>query len=164
VVDLLIVLASVQTSFIRTDSYVIDATLQPKLRVTFGAVAAVMTIALSWALCRAFGMPGLCAGVLLGRLVQTVAYPMMVRRSLSEASRVGLSLSLRKASLTLSLFAVAAVIGERTAVSSWIGFGTGVLVSLAILFMLAVLIGSTGTERTALAGRLRTLRVEAKRP
>jgi O-antigen/teichoic acid export membrane protein len=162
-VDLGVVIASMQTSYIRTDAYVIDATLQPKLRVTFGAIAAVMTIGLSWALCHAFGMLGLCAGVVLGRLVQSIAYPLMARRSLAAPSTALLNRA-RKIAVTLALFAGASILGSRVTVHHWITWAAGVAISLAILFPLALLVGSTGPERTTLAGRLRTLRVEAKRP
>src|SRR5262249_19729655 len=81
-VDLLIVLGATQTAFIRTDAYVIDATLRPRLRVMLGAVAAVLSIGLSILLTRSFGILGLCVGVVAGRAVQTVAYPLMVRTSL----------------------------------------------------------------------------------
>ena len=86
-VDLLIVLTATQTAFIRTDAYVIDATLRPKLRVMLGGVAAVLSIALSILMTRSFGIVGLCAGLLVGRAVQSVAYPLMVRASLGSTQR-----------------------------------------------------------------------------
>jgi len=61
--NLLLVVATVQTAFIRCDSYIIDAGLRPRLRVVVGAVAAVATIVGCVALTRLFGLVGLCAGV-----------------------------------------------------------------------------------------------------
>ena len=55
-VDLLIVAITVQTVFIRTDAYVIDATLRPRQRVLVSALAAVLSIGLSVLLTRLFGM------------------------------------------------------------------------------------------------------------
>src|SRR3989440_1135678 len=68
--DLLIVLATVQTVFIRTDAYVIDAPLPPRPRVLAGAGAALVTIALAVPLTRLFGAVGLCIGLLGGRALQ----------------------------------------------------------------------------------------------
>src|ERR1051325_5694435 len=69
--DLLIILTAVQTVFIRTDAYVIDAALQPRPRVLAGAGAALVTIALAVPLTRLFGAVGLCAGLLGGRAVRS---------------------------------------------------------------------------------------------
>src|SRR6266700_329221 len=80
--DLLIILTAVQTVFIRTDAYVIDAALQPRPRVLAGAGAALVTIALAVPLTRLFGAVGLCIGLLGGRAVQSAAYPLLVRGSL----------------------------------------------------------------------------------
>src|SRR5439155_1426307 len=46
-VDLLIVVIAVQTAFIRTDAYIIDAALRPRPRVLIGAAAMATTIALA---------------------------------------------------------------------------------------------------------------------
>ncbi len=61
--NVLLVVATVQTAFIRCDSYIIDASLRPKLRVVVGAVTAALTIAACVVLTRAYGVVGLCAGV-----------------------------------------------------------------------------------------------------
>src|SRR5256884_405483 len=84
--DLLIVLAAVQTVFIRTDAYVIDAALRPRPRVLAGAGAALVTIVLAVPLTQLFGAVGLCVGLLGGRAVQSAAYPLLVRDSLGDRS------------------------------------------------------------------------------
>ncbi|HEY6852669.1 MAG TPA: hypothetical protein VI139_00365, partial [Gemmatimonadales bacterium] len=45
IVNLLLVVTAVQSAFIRADSYVIDAALEPRSRVRIGALAAVLTLA-----------------------------------------------------------------------------------------------------------------------
>src|SRR5258708_30872383 len=79
---LLIVIVTVQTALVRSDAYVLDATLQPRLRVRVAAVAAVVIIGASLALTAALGMVGVCLGVLASRLVQPIAYPLLVDRCL----------------------------------------------------------------------------------
>src|SRR5207249_7925947 len=85
--NLLIILTAVQTVFIRTDAYVIDAALRPRPRVLAGAGAALVTIALAVPLTRLFGPVGLCIGLLGGRAVQSAAYPLLVRASLGGRGR-----------------------------------------------------------------------------
>ena len=164
-VDLLLVAATVQTVFIRTDAYVIDATLRPRERVLVGAVAAVLTIGLSLVLTRAFGLAGLCAGVLAGRLVQTIAYPVLVRRDLGAASVAGPGplAAVRKPAATLLLFAAAALLGQRLAAPNWILWAAGIAASLVVFAAAALALGPTGTERQSLIGRLRTLRPGTRR-
>src|ERR1044072_10038356 len=77
--NVLLVVAMVQTAFIRCDSYIIDAALRPRLRVVVGAVAAVTTTVSCVLLTRTYGLVGLCIGVVAGRRVQTIVYPAMRR-------------------------------------------------------------------------------------
>src|SRR5439155_47779 len=87
VVDLLIVCIAFQTAFIRADAFIIDAALRSWLRVLIAAVAAVVTITLAVALTRALGIAGLCLGVLAGRLIQTVAYPVLAGRCVGATAK-----------------------------------------------------------------------------
>ncbi|HEY2804750.1 MAG TPA: hypothetical protein VGI92_02740 [Gemmatimonadales bacterium] len=157
-VDLLIVIAAAQTTFIRTDSYVIDATLQPRLRVIVGAVAAVLTITLCILLTRTWGLIGLSSGIIIGRLVQTVAYPIMVRRCLKiERAATGESHSLRLAAVTAALFAAAAAFGNRIMVNHWVFWVAGVLASVASVTVVALVLGTNGRERLVLQNRVKSL-------
>src|SRR5205814_4003699 len=89
-VDLLIVVIAVQTAFIRTDAYIIDAALRPRPRVLVGAAAMATTIALAVPLTRALGIAGLCLGLLAGRAVQSVGYPILVRSCFQQRFRLSL--------------------------------------------------------------------------
>src|SRR5207244_10305386 len=79
-VNLLIVTIMAQTAFVRADAYVIDAALQPRMRVIVTAVAATLTIGFATVLTMRFGMIGLCVGISAGRLTQSLAYPPRVDR------------------------------------------------------------------------------------
>src|SRR5439155_1765850 len=81
VVNLLLVIMAMQTAFIRADSYIIDAALQSWLRVVISVAAVVVTVALAIVFTRAWGLPGLCFGVIVGRLTQTATYPLLAHRS-----------------------------------------------------------------------------------
>ena len=160
IVDLLIVLATVQTMFIRTDSYIIDATLQPKLRVVVAAVAAVITIGMSIALTRAFGLVGLSSGIILGRLVQTFAYPIQARRCLGPVQKAaGARLRMfQLAAVSALIFAAAAWAGHRLVAPNWPLWLAQMAVSVALVAPLAFALGTTARERKTLLGRARTLR------
>src|SRR6266702_1877864 len=126
--DLLIILTAVQTVFIRTDAYVIDAALQPRPRVLAGAGAALVTIALAVPLTRLFGAVGLCAGLLGGRAVVTVG-----------------------------LFAAALWIGQRLHTAHWVVWGAGVSLTATGAFVLALFGGPSSEGRRLVLTRLRAL-------
>jgi O-antigen/teichoic acid export membrane protein len=156
--NILLVAATVQTAFIRCDSYIIDATLRPKLRVVVGAIAAVTTVSSCILLTRAYGLVGLCAGVVAGRLVQTVAYPIIAGRSLVDrdgrSGMTGLTL-LRPVLAMTALFAIAAVLGERNGTTSWPVWGLGVTLTTGIALVLAYGFGLPAQVRRATVRRVR---------
>ena len=156
--NLLIILTAVQTVFIRTDAYVIDAALRPRPRVLAGAGAALVTIALAVPLTRLFGAVGLCIGLLGGRAVQSAAYPLLVRASLGGRGRPHWSEATRLAVVTVLMFAAALWIGQRVGTSHWVVWGAGVALTAGLAFVIALFAGPSGKERRVVLTRLRTLR------
>ena len=157
--NILLVVATVQTAFIRCDSYIIDATLRPRLRVVVGAIAAVTTISACVVLTRMFGLIGLCAGVVAGRLIQTVAYPIIAGRALSDADSglktSGLTL-LRPLVAMAALFTVAAALGERNPIASWPLWIVGVTATATVALVLAFGFGLPAEARRVTAQRVRS--------
>jgi O-antigen/teichoic acid export membrane protein len=158
--NLLLVAAMVQTAFIRCDSYILDAALRPRLRVLVGAVAAVATIAASVLLTRRHGVIGLCLGMVAGRLVQTVAYPLIVRRFLGESLNTtrGSALDAVRPVLAMSgLFALAAFVGERNTVAGWPLWVAGVIATTLAGAALAYALGLPAAVRRATLQRARAM-------
>ena len=151
-VDLLIVVIAVQTAFIRTDAYIIDAALRPRPRVLVGAAAMATTIALAVPLTRALGIAGLCLGLLAGRAVQSVGYPMLVRSCFQQRFRFSL-----EAAVTVLLFAVTSAIGRRVVSASWPAWGAGLALTLALSVGVALLLGPSAATRRAIYARVRGL-------
>jgi O-antigen/teichoic acid export membrane protein len=157
--NVLLVVATVQTAFIRCDSYILDAALRPRLRVTVGAVTAVVTIAVCVLLTRTMGLLGLCIGVVAGRLLQTVAYPAIVRKMLAVGGRAALTPLpglVRPILVMAGLFAVAAFLGERNTTAAWILWVPGVALTTVIAAALAFVLGLPAAARQATAGRIRS--------
>lgn len=156
-INLLIVITMAQTAFVRSDVYVIDASLKPQQRVIVTAVAAVLTISLATILSIRFGMVGLCMGILAGRLTQSVAYPHLVHVCLGAASRPSLRAIARPAVVMTLLFAGAALLGDRILTQHWLGWVAGVAVTCAAVFALALVTGLPPESRTAVLQRGREL-------
>jgi len=158
-IDLLVVLVAVQTAFVRTDAYIIDATLRPKARVLFSAVSAAVLIGFGIPLTRLFGLPGLCAGILAARGIQSVAYPILVHRALGRRPpRSGaVTAAIRLAVVSGILFVAAAALSRRLTPGGWIEWSIGVAVSFPLVAGTALLLGPSGEWRRILLGRMRAM-------
>jgi O-antigen/teichoic acid export membrane protein len=165
-VDLLIVLVVAQTAFIRTDSYIIDAALRPRGRVLIGAVTVVATLGLGITLTRAYGILGLSLGMLLGRAIQSIAYPVIVRSCLGHPKR---TMAMRVAAIRLGLitallFGGANFLSRRFHAPSWPVWLLGVASSLVVFAALALALGPTTEARRILIRRLRAMAHGVRHP
>jgi O-antigen/teichoic acid export membrane protein len=156
-VNLLLVCILAQTSFIRSDAFIIDAALRPRLRVVVMAVAAVIVVVASVTLARAFGMVGLCIGILLGRATQSVAYPLIVGSSLQQSRRLPLGSLVRPLVVMLAVFAMAAYEGEHIRASGWLEWVLLVLLTFGVTLVVALVAGVPALTRRALMQRARSL-------
>jgi len=156
-VNLLIVFIMAQTAFVRSDAYVIDSALQLRQRVLVTVAAAVLTIGLSILLTLRFGVLGLCAGILAGRLTQSIAYPYLVHRCLGVTSRASLGRIARPLASMAVLFTAAAYLGDRILVRHWIPWVVGVVATALLVFGLALAIGLPADARAAVLRRGREL-------
>jgi hypothetical protein len=165
-VNLLVVLSTVQTCFIRTDAYLIDAALRPKQRVLVAGAAVIVTLAATITLTHRFGMIGLCVGMLLGRSVQSVAYPLLSHAALGRdgRSRLGGPLILRLAAVTGLVFAAAATLGPRLVVSHWPVLLVGVAATVPLLAGVALYAGLPGSVRRGVVRRIRAILPLPARP
>jgi O-antigen/teichoic acid export membrane protein len=160
--NLLIVLATAQTALVRTDAYVLDATLQPRLRVGVAAVAGLAIVGASIALTPSLGIVGVCLGVLAGRLVQTVAYPLLVDRCLRRPARLPLRSIARPLTVMLLLFGATAAVGDRVLAHHWLGWAVGVIASLALMMVVTFVAGLPADTRATVLNRLRTMQATAR--
>jgi O-antigen/teichoic acid export membrane protein len=169
--NLLIVCVMVQTAFIRGDAFVIDAALRPRPRVIVTAIAAALTLAATLALTPAFGIIGLCAGILIGRLPQTIAYPRLVASCLRQSTartsgehRVVflnvLSLLLwlsRRAAVTVGIFGGATWLGQRVLARDWFAAAGAGTISVGLLVAVALVAGLSDDERRTVIKRFTSM-------
>jgi O-antigen/teichoic acid export membrane protein len=158
-VNLLLVLIAMQTAFIRLDAGILDASLRPRQRVLVGVGAAIVTLTATILLTRAWGMVGLAAGILLGRCVQSIGYPLLVRRALAaddgdSSATVGGRRALRSTIATTgALFAGAILLGGRLGSPSWAAMAGGGLLSAVAIAAIAAYFGLAPVARQALRER-----------
>ena len=153
-VQLLIVLIAAQTAFIRADSYVIDAALQSWVRVVISAAAVVATMVLAIVFTRTWGLPGLCLGIMAGRLTQTVSYPLLARRSVGDRGTVLTPGLVRALLVSAALFALALRLASRVTPATWLGWAAGVAITMTLVAGIAFAVGLTAASRRAMVRRV----------
>ncbi|PYO94224.1 MAG: hypothetical protein DMD62_06405 [Gemmatimonadetes bacterium] len=158
-VDLLIVCNALQTAFIRTDSYIIDASLRPRARVIFGAITVVATLTLGVVLTHALGIAGICLALLIGRAIQSISYPLIVSSCL-EKPRLNMAerlAAIRMAITTVVLFAAASIAGRVLIAPHWFMWLGGVLLTVAFVGAFTLFLGPTSADRRIIVGRVRAM-------
>lgn len=155
--NLLLVLIAAQTGFIRCDAYIIDAALQPGHRVRVSAVAALLAITLSVGLTHVAGMPGLCLGILLGRAVQTIWYPILVKGCVLQAPGQARMWLLRPLLVMSVLFGLAAYGGERVEVLHPLAWAGGVALTALATFFIALHCGLPSDQQVKVRLRVAQL-------
>ena len=164
-VDLLIVVNSMQTKFIRTDSYIIDAALNPKSRVLIGAITAVATLALGITLTHMLGILGMCLALLVGRAIQSVAYPLIVHACLAKPKpiRAERLAAVRMAIVTLLLLAATSFAGREIVAPSWPVWIAGVPVTLLVIATVTLFVGPMPEDRRVIVTRVRNMMAGLRR-
>ncbi len=162
---LLIILVVTQFVLIRSDAVIIDLSLNLRRKVLIGLVSAAVAIVVSGVLVGYFklGLIGLCLGVIAGRMLLSVEYPLIVGRFLGVAPASQLRSCLRPALVTAVLYASASWLGSAISVGGpaglgkWLGFAGGAGITAAAFLGLSFYWGLSGHRRRTLLLRLRAV-------
>lgn len=154
---LAIILMVLQLALIRTDSNIIDLTLDLRQKVLLGAVSSALSVGFAWYFLSALdmGIRGLALGFILGRIVLSVGYPVMIGRLMGIPPRRQVAGLVRPALTTSVLFAAAVGLGTVVHVGSWVVLVVVVAVT-GVAFAVAALFGGLGSQtRRIVVARLR---------
>src|SRR5213080_3836218 len=158
VIDLLIVLVMTQTTIIRSDAFVIDSALQPRARVFVAGATVAITIALATLLTWKFGMLGLRIGVFIGRLTQSIAYPVLAHTCLGSQPAPPPATFVRPLAVMAVLFAACAYLSRLVLVQHWLSWAIGAAVTFALILGTAIVAGLPPDVRRAVFARVREAR------
>jgi Na+-driven multidrug efflux pump len=154
---LLITVMMLQFTFIRNDANIIDLTLELRTKVLLGLVSGVLSLGLAIVLLRVFdlGIVGLCAGFIVGRLILSAAYPLLVGRFLRISLTTQLRSIVRPALVTTLLFGLGLGASRALSPVGWYGFLPLAALTLGITLLTAFYTGLSGEQRTQLWHRFR---------
>jgi O-antigen/teichoic acid export membrane protein len=156
-INLLIVLISVQLIFIRNDAFIIDLTLNLSRKVILGAVAALISVVLAVILTASMGMIGICLGLIGGRLILTVSYPIIVNSFLGISKKTQLVHLLRPCLIMILMFALSSYISEYIIVKSWVAWFIYVSLTFGAASLIGFVVGLSRTQRSQLLTRVKMI-------
>lgn len=156
---LLVVVLAFQLALIRTDTFVIDVALRPRVKVLAGGIAAVLSIGLAAVAAGPLdgGVAGLCLGLVIGRAVLGVTAPVAVGRVLGVPLRRQAGRVLRPGVVTAVLFATGYWVAGQNTVTSWFLLVAGVAGTVTTVSAAALVLGLSPRQRSRLARRARIL-------
>jgi O-antigen/teichoic acid export membrane protein len=156
----LLVVLAFQLALIRTDTFVIDVALVPRVKVVAGVVAAVVSIGLAALAAGPLhgGVVGVCLGLVVGRAVLGVVAPLAVGRFLGVPLGHQARAVVRPGLVTAAILAATGWIAHDTnGGGSWPALVAGVAVTVTVASTLAFAAGLDRRQRARLLGRVRTL-------
>jgi O-antigen/teichoic acid export membrane protein len=169
--NLLIVVGVMQLVFIRSDANIIDLTLRLSHKVLLGLLSVTISVVSASVLVGYFnmGIVGLCLGIMLGRLILTIGYPLLISRYMETSSWQQLQSMVRPMLVTLLLF-VSAISVDRVfptaawpGAQSWLGLFFFAGFSAVVILALAFFAGLTAQQRSSILLRVRMVYSHADR-
>jgi O-antigen/teichoic acid export membrane protein len=163
--NLLIVVAAMQLALIRSDGNVIDLTLRLSQKVLLGFLSVTVSIAAASLLVGYFrsGIVGLCLGIIAGRLIMSVGYPILIGRFLQIKISSQSNAMIRPGLVTLLLFLASIGLSNLAVLPGWSGlsgwFMLAFSASLTGAFMLVVAFyaGLSKAQRLSMLHRIRAV-------
>ncbi len=121
--NLLIVVAAMQLALIRSDGNVIDLTLRMSQKVLLGLLSVALSIAAASIMVGYFkqGIVGLCLGIMAGRMIISIGYPMLISKFLGAKLSSQIRGIFRPLLVTALLFAIAAWLDRRALLTGVVG-------------------------------------------
>jgi O-antigen/teichoic acid export membrane protein len=152
----LIIVMVLQFALIRNDASIIDLTLDLRAKVLLGILSAGVAVGLGIAFVDALDakITGLVIGFILGRSIQSVAYPWLVGRALGIPTARQLRGVVRPAVASTALLVGAALLAPSVSTGSWLVLVVAGALSFVPLAAASFYAGLSARQRRRLLGRV----------
>ena len=135
--NLLILLITVQFIFFQLDSSIINIGLNKKKKAALSIGATLVTLLLSVILVRKYEITGLCISMLVGRLVFTFGFPLLLRKQTHSTTPFFAFDFMYPFAISSLLFLVATWVGGMLHVKGWlflVTYGTLIFLGSGMIF------------------------------
>jgi O-antigen/teichoic acid export membrane protein len=163
-VTLLLVVLALQIALIRTDTFLIDVALVPRVKVLAGSAAAAASIGFAVLAIGPLGLGvvGMCLGLVAGRALLGVAAPLAVGRVLGIPVPTQLAVVARPFLTTCVLLGAGFALADEVSAPGWPSLVLGVAVTLPVSAVLGAVLGLGRSQRRRLLTRARALVQQAR--
>ena len=129
-----------QFTLIRNDANIIDLTLRLRNKVLMGLLSVTLSLLIAFVFIKYLnmGVVGLCLGIIIGRMILSIGYPVLISRYLAIPWLSQLRTIVRPAAITILLFSLISIISVSSRINSWIDHSgwIGLIFSSGITFLL----------------------------
>jgi hypothetical protein len=163
--NLLVVVAAMQLALIRSDGNIIDLTLRLSQKVLLGLISVTVSITVASILVGYFklGVAGLCFGIMGGRLIISIGYPMLISRFLGVSLPSQLKRLVRPVLVTVLLFSIAVGFDKFTSVvfeagmKGWFMFILSAATTGILMLLISFYAGLSSGQRRSMVRRVRAV-------
>jgi len=155
-INVVLVAMVIQQVFFRADAFIIDTTLDIRTKVISGAVAAVVGIVAAVILGKKYGIMGVVVGQMLGRLLLSVYYPLLVSKALKGTNK-GVVISIGRPLICMIVVLTASwYLGQNWSVDGWLQLAGVSVVTTVFVGSVCYLLGLSGDQRASANKRFMT--------
>jgi O-antigen/teichoic acid export membrane protein len=137
--NVLIVIMAFQMVFINNNSSIINLSLQQKQKVIVASVSLFVTFFLAFFLIPKYEIVGLCISLIIGRLVLTIIYPIIIQKFMGRKDYT--IITKRKFFITLIVLIISIVSSETILIDNWLIL---IMISLLIFFIISMMLYQLG--------------------
>jgi O-antigen/teichoic acid export membrane protein len=168
--NLLIVLAAMQLALIRSDGNIIDLTLKLSQKVLLGLLSVAISVTAASIMVGYFklGIVGLCLGIMGGRLIISVGYPILISRFLGVSLSSQLIGMLRPVFVTILVFSIAVGLDKYipfsvgAGIKGWLIFTLSAGLTGILMLFLSFFAGLPGDQRKNMIRRVQAVMTTAE--
>jgi O-antigen/teichoic acid export membrane protein len=146
--NLLILIVSIQYIFFQIDGLIINVTLDMKLKFILTALASVLTILLAFFLVKHYQIAGLCVSLLIGRLILSIGYPLILKQRMHDTTSLLTGKLLQPLFTAALLLAGSAYLAQWIHITNWLLLAVAAGTSLILAAFLFWIFGIRPTDRT----------------
>jgi O-antigen/teichoic acid export membrane protein len=162
--NLLVVVAAMQLALIRSDGNIIDLTLRLSKKVLLGLLSVTVSITAASIMVGYFKMSivGLCLGIIGGRLIISIGYPILISRFLGVSLSSQINRMIRPVIVTVLLFSIAigldgfSSITFEAGIMGWFTFIISAAATGLLMLLTSFYAGLSGDQRRSMMRRVRT--------